>query len=647
MAKKRKSRPVGTMDPESNLKESSKLVINSWKDVADSEDEFHINQDKILLEEGPVRKRQRKLEEELEFLGPSDEEVLALPSDVSSDEDPSGEDGQDGAIDLDSEPEPEENQEDEGEWGTSRQDYYNADALETEADALEEEEEALRLQKKQLEGMTDADFIPEEYDWLQDGKADGEPVGDLAREFGEVLPPLVITKDTPIEEQKKIIATRYPEVALLSKELLALQVQHRELETEALEIEKVFLEQQKVADDILPTPGVITKWRALSAYLGCIAMYFAILISGPADAEGRIAAMTPSTIHSHPIMDNLLQTRNQWEQVKDMELPAFVPASTDSGREERELAEKSLLNGGTEGTPQPNDEAPKKKRIRKSKAQKKAEKALADMEAQRTQRLQRTREEVAELSAFASQLPTRGSETVASQPVAQAAADEDSDFGEAVTSNTLDNSRRKKSLAFYTSQITQRANKRNRASRNAGGDDDIPYKERFRDRQARLNAEAEARGKKNKDILGTNKEQDNSNDEEDRRIAAEVRGAADDEDDYYQTIATQTQKRKTDKAARREAYKEAALKGASVRPVESVGSDGKRAITYEIEKNKGLTPRRKKEVRNPRVKKRKKYEEKMKKLGSIRPLYKGGEGRGGYGGEMTGIDASVVRSRKF
>ena len=35
---------------------------------------------------------------------------------------------------------------------------------------------------------------------------------------------------------------------------------------------------------------------------------------------------------------------------------------------------------------------------------------------------------------------------------------------------------------------------------------------------------------------------------------------------------------------------------------EAVGQDGKRAINYQILKNKGLTPHRKKEYRNSRVK---------------------------------------------
>ena len=66
MGKKRKAsgRPFGYNKPQELNDADSKLRINTFEDVADSEDEFHINRDKILLEEGPSQKRQRKLEEE-------------------------------------------------------------------------------------------------------------------------------------------------------------------------------------------------------------------------------------------------------------------------------------------------------------------------------------------------------------------------------------------------------------------------------------------------------------------------------------------------------------------------------------------------------------------------------------------------------
>ena len=72
----------------------------------------------------------------------------------------------------------------------------------------------------------------------------------------------------------------------------------------------------------------------------------------------------------------------------------------------------------------------------------------------------------------------------------------------------------------------------------------------------------------------------------------------------------------------------------------------KRAATYEILKNKGLTPHRKKENRNPRVKKRDKYEKALiAKKGQVREVITGEGGK--YGGELTGIKANNARSRKI
>lgn len=48
-------------------------------------------------------------------------------------------------------------------------------------------------------------------------------------------------------------------------------------------------------------------------------------------------------------------------------------------------------------------------------------------------------------------------------------------------------------------------------------------------------------------------------------------------------------------------------------------ADEKRGITYQISKNKGLTPRRKKELRNPRVKNRMKFRKaKIRRKGQVR-----------------------------
>lgn len=69
MGKRRKADggQFGRQQTDRPLVDDSKRIINTYEDVADSEDEFFINRDKILLEEGPVQKRRRKLEEEGAF----------------------------------------------------------------------------------------------------------------------------------------------------------------------------------------------------------------------------------------------------------------------------------------------------------------------------------------------------------------------------------------------------------------------------------------------------------------------------------------------------------------------------------------------------------------------------------------------------
>ncbi|KAK1127694.1 hypothetical protein K0M31_003188 [Melipona bicolor] len=72
---------------------------------------------------------------------------------------------------------------------------------------------------------------------------------------------------------------------------------------------------------------------------------------------------------------------------------------------------------------------------------------------------------------------------------------------------------------------------------------------------------------------------------------------------------------------------------------------GKRAITYQMAKNKGLTPYRKKEQRNPRVKHRNKYRKaKIRRKGAIREVRKEITR---YAGEISGIKASVKKSIKL
>lgn len=629
MAKKRKAggRAYGHDESRKTNDAASKLRINTYEDVADSEDEFHIERDKVLLEEGPAQKRQRKLREEgvaqyiqsiiiwkeanalvEEIFEPSDEEVLAA-SELDSDSEDDFEDAEEGSRLTNGKSKPKglrravqdsgseesaapEEDEDAAGWGTSRKDYYNADTIETEADALEEEAEARRLQQKQLQGMTEADFGFDELEWKEAGKDDeDEDENSRGRVIREILPKLEITESMGAEERLKILRTRYPEFEPLAKEFRGLQTVHEDLKTAATEAVAIQDHMRMKADgsasagdDVMAI--AVVKLTALGGYLAALSMYFALFTS-PHGTDGKVEPMPPEELRDHPIMDTLVQCRDLWLKVQDIVVP---DAST------RVMANIQLphatenANGHFEGEELPQvqiEEKPKKKKQHKSRAQKAAEAAQAEADAHRIEQLRKTEEELAGLSALTSvsKPSSKLRKTSATNP--QSRDDDDSDFGEQRTLTAYEaaeKAKRKKSLRFYTSQIAQKSNKRGAAGRDAGGDADIPYRERLKDRQARLNVEAEARGKKPKssskgDDLG------GPSDEEDHAVARELReGAGSGSEDYYDLVASRLADKKAAKAALAAAHAQAAKEGGLVRVVdnEMVGEDGKRGISYQV-----------------------------------------------------------------
>ncbi|KAL1962692.1 hypothetical protein VTN77DRAFT_9236 [Rasamsonia byssochlamydoides] len=665
MGKKRKAggRPYG----EAAVKKDdpalqSKYDINETFD--DSEDEFIAGRDQILLEEGPEAKRRRKLEEDEELLQPSDEEVLGYEDaseddlDEEEDYDEDDDDGEDSDDYESRKPSKKSRQQRDasvsdagdgeefedgiGAWGSSKKDFYNADTIETEADALEEEEEAKKIQQKHLKSMKEEDFGFDETEWLQSKEAPDASKEDEDGVVTEVLPQLEITDDMGDEERLKILKSRYPEFEPLAKDFVDLQDTYKDLKQAAQAAEEA------ITDFSEPAPVPVVKFRALSAYLGSISMYFALLASPSQNGDKKALAMPPAELREHPVMQSLVNCKKLWDAVKDVRVPdVSETAEVDGTASESEEVEPTPPPAAVEKSEKKAKKVklPKEKKL--TKAQRVAEAAAAEAEARRAEKLRQTEAELADLS----KLITKKSKAAAAKVSKKKDEDnDDSDFGdETLTAREAEEkAKRKRSLRFYTSQIAQKANKRDAAGRDAGGDLDLPYRERIKDRQARLNAEAEKRGRKQateSERLG------GDSDEEDRRLAGEVRGdgagSGTDEDEYYDMVAARKKQREAEKKARAEAYAEAAKEGGHVEVQEEIGPDGKRAITYQIEKNKGLAPKRKKEVRNPRVKKRKKFEQKKKRLGSIRPIYKGGEGPGGYGGELTGIKKNLVKSVKL
>lgn len=607
MAKRRKgSGPAQAKGPkELDSKDARLGPITTYKDVADSEDEYFINQDTIMLEDEPKSKRQRQ-DEDFEL---SDEEILGYDDDDSDEADDVEDEDEDEMQTIKpkskskskSDDVDEDEEGDQGWWGSSKKEYYNADNIETEADAQEEEKEAKKLQKKKLAKMAEEDFMFDGDEWLA-ADADEEEEQDTVT---EVLKEVEITDDMGPEERHKLLAARYPELEHLATEFIELQPRLAELASEAK------LAGEKSLETV--------KYWLLGCYIASIASYFAIL-SAPARDAGNVSKATdPAELRDHEVMSTLMNCREAWQKVKDLRSTSRQIAAEIEEVDDMDIDDLTVK--------------PSKKRNRKE------EKAAALKKAKKLARDNEIEASVADLY----NLPIGKTKSKKQVKVAPVDDDDNSDFGEedALDARTAaDKAARKKSLKFYTSQIVQKANKRAGAGRDAGGDTDLPYRERLRDRQARLMAEAQKRGQRDSKHgadLG-----DDSDDNDDTQANA-IRG---EEDDYYDMVANAAKGKREEKAARAAAYA-AASKADRVVQVEEIGEDGKRKINYTIEKNKGLAPKRSKDARNPRVKKRKQYEAKQKKLRSMKPIWQGGEPKGGYKGELAGVNVGVVKSVKL
>ncbi|XP_052882531.1 protein THALLO isoform X1 [Gossypium arboreum] len=186
--------------------------------------------------------------------------------------------------------------------------------------------------------------------------------------------------------------------------------------------------------------------------------------------------------------------------------------------------------------------------------------------------------------------------------------------------------------------ITARQNK----SKVISGDDDLPKRddigERRRKHELRVLAGATV---KSEDDHGGEYDMLEEDDGGNGGISGDEDGDTEDteesEDEFYKQVK---QQRAAKLAAKAEIYTRT-----SAPPSLPETVDGKRLITHQIEKNRGLTRQRNKNIKNPRKKYRlqSKKREKQRK-GQVRDTRKP---VGQYGGEASGINVGISRSIRF
>ena len=565
----------------------------------DEVDLFHSNRSKILLNEAGEYGQQKSIDDV-----ESEEEVFGESALGSDDDDEGGDDEED---DEEEEEEGDVDEEEEEGWG-GRKNYYGGDEASDDEDSKQMTEEAMRQQRKHLEDLAMDDYIDEDImeDWQK--KADTFDNKEQQTTFTQKI----MSSGTSIEqlddnERLQLLRQSFPEFVPLMKELEILRPELDEL--------------RNIKS---PNQCVQIKIAALSGYLASIASYFALFVENLQTQEDSFISMK-----DHPVMETILSSKEVWRQANElpMEVKDTVVAlssSTASGADvssefnEDEFvdAEEYNLEGEEEEAGErENDDDDNNPKLKNGSLD-------LDLDIDITK--QRAIRKVANT------------------------AEDDYAEGNIEDVDMEDKKRRKKTLRFYTAKIDKAAAQREKA---ISGDMDVPYKERLFERQQRLVEEARKRGLEKRDIQGADEDDLNENNVEAGNYG-DYDGDADNNDvydggDYYERLENRKHTKKENRKQAHIAAVKAAKEGKLAELQDEVGEDGKRAINYQILKNKGLTPHRKKEYRNSRVKKRKQYETAKKKLKSVRQVYDAEKHRGPYEGEKTGIKKGLSRSVKL
>ncbi|KIK47218.1 hypothetical protein CY34DRAFT_799577 [Suillus luteus UH-Slu-Lm8-n1] len=630
--------------------------IKRWNKASDieldEEDQFHASRDKILLNgDGDVEDEDEDEDEVFALEGVSDEDSEEAEEDEDEDEDghATEEDDDDPVITknktrtkakLKKASSPSDTGSEDESWGRSKSAYYSSNAAQIDSEDEEanelEEQEARRLQVKARDAIHEDDF----------GLGEGlEPESDAEAEDSLEEQPRP-TIDLSLNDKKAVLQHLERE----NPEALALARDWDDTARNLIEMQaKIAATSEKETDGI--ELGLLhIYYQALLTYATTLAYYLHLRTSEK--YAGR-----PLLLRQHPVLNRLLTLKQSLVTLENLGVGTASQDEDDEDDEyEDELGEPGaetpdlwsvLMTKGLESdelTDLLMDVNDKPRKMSKTDK----------IEAKPPKKKRKTSDDKNGQPIFDLVEPDFEAASTSAKKKRSAPADTSTDaFGEATFlqhADATDKQARKKSLRFHVSRIESATARRQNARVNAvGGDDDIPYRERRKEKEQRMENERQRKagtlGMGGDDLDDVDPEiTDTSSRNKRRRRDVDV----EDDDDsetaeahgYYELVKRQAAEKKSKKKID---YEEARAAERLVTG-ELDEASGPRSVTRAIMKNKGLTPHRSKSVRNPRVKKRQKYEQAKKRVSSQRAVYKGGIGDASkYTGEQSGI-SKVIKS---
>jgi U3 small nucleolar RNA-associated protein 3 len=289
----------------------------------------------------------------------------------------------------------------------------------------------------------------------------------------------------------------------------------------------------------LRTTFLTTAAEALLTYATCLAFYLHLRAS-------EKYARRPELLHSHPVFSRLLTLKQSLTTFENLDL-----ALSDSESRDEESLDEVQRNGDEIGlAPGELDDLLQEASLPRQQLKRSVQFAEPPKKKRKTIRSVEEAEPAVEpRSLTLPPLKLPSSRT----PTQLDAADS---FGEATSlpfADAADKTSRKKSLRFHTSKIESASMRRQGARNRAiGGDDDLPYRERRKEKDDRLAKEAIKRGRgqggDDLDDLDPDTDMKTLDDGPD-----EEGGFDETNDGYYNLVKQKTRAKKEQKAAEYEA----------------------------------------------------------------------------------------------
>ncbi|KAK6930478.1 Sas10 C-terminal domain [Dillenia turbinata] len=615
------------------------------EDMDDEIDAFHKQRDKISLDVGDdIEESDEDAEQPVfAYKGIDDEED---DEDENEDDDDDDDDDMDdsqltglaakiarqqkflrakvGGVEDEMEEDTKDDEEKKAGWGPKKSFYYSADNVDFELQSSDEEEpaeeeaEVLRLQKERAKALSMEDYG---IDDASLGESDREPTLEELKVKGK-------TTSKSLEDEEAKGDTAY-------------EVVKKDLDSLSKE------EQMDVIKEVQSTTKggmhyMEVKQLLLLVYCQAIAFYLLL------KSEGH-------PVRDHPVIARLVEIKNLLDKVKelDINLPSeleeilnithasesganivqenVVALAPDSfGNNHRptiiatELQEAAVNTGAwLESLNTTEDHV---NRVAKRKRQD----DQLGLQSVEMLKVRAALEEKLRQKGVLNTAPSKSDKMRKKSHTLKGKLESFDDFDD----DTADTERGSHALKKGPPKLSQLLSSKVTKPKAVSGDDDIPKRddigERRRKHELRVLAGAGVK------TMG------DAEDEHDIPLADQDAGTEDgteeSEDEFYEEVKAQ-------RAAKLAAKAEIYTRASKVPSLPETVVDGKRQITYEMEKNRGLTRARKKLTKNPRKKYKLKHQKAVsRRKGQVREIRRPG---GSYGGETSGINTKISRSIRF